>query len=697
MPTVRESLRVSKKPTRRKGITAREAKNEDYVTQTVEQIKSLRYRTFADQKPWLDGEGNIIWSQWRMRAGEVVFSQNFETCMGVVIVLNIGIIMYEANQDAQCYPEFADNFNDCHLRSSSQAWLYILNMLLNGIYTLECATRLYVERSTFFCNKWNLIDSLTLVAGWMASSGMNIGNVAVLRMFRLVRVVRAVRVLVSIPEFYLLITGLYSSIKAIIFGAMMLVSVILFWAVISVELFHPITSRLDFHQCERCANGFSSIFAASLTLFQQIVAGDAWGTISLPLVEAEPWTAAILFWILITISLGVLNLILAVIVERAAEARENDQEAKLKKKQQDRAKSMEELALLCANMDVNNNGMVSFDELLQGYDELPDFQRLMDVMDIKREDMETVFHVLDSDDSQEVSYLEFCQNLGAFFRRDPVIMQSLVKYSVLEVRKILEKDVLDILNEHTNMLRVLVRRDLQGPKATEGTEGTAGAAGAAAGAPAAAVAAVAANVADGGESQLLSTFRTFRNIEAEMQPLLARAEDLAMTAMLSVNEAPRRISRICQRSPVSQVSPSPVMSTSPASPLPVSAHPSHISGISISVASLYPEFSLSNGSPSIGRDHQHDRLKSEVSEAEIIEVELFDDFDGDLESGSSEPVELDQQFAELSLKFKERIHDAERLQERCQRMLQLMEQSHMGLSSAQRKRASLARMKLHKL
>lgn len=77
---------------------------------------------------------------------------------------------------------------------------------------------------------------------------------------------------------------------------MMLVSVILFWAVISVELFHPITSRLDFHQCERCANGFSSIFAASLTLFQQIVAGDAWGTISLPLVEAEPWTAAILFW-----------------------------------------------------------------------------------------------------------------------------------------------------------------------------------------------------------------------------------------------------------------------------------------------------------------------------------------------------------------------------------------------------------------
>ena len=37
-----------------------------------------------------------------------------------------------------------------------------------------------------------------------------------------------------------------------------------------------------------------------------------------------------------------LNLILAVIVERAAEARNNDYEAKIKRKHEDRAKSMED-------------------------------------------------------------------------------------------------------------------------------------------------------------------------------------------------------------------------------------------------------------------------------------------------------------------------------------------------------------------
>lgn len=245
----KKNMKVKKAKSR----TSRAAQNEGYVNQTVEQFKSLRYPAFVDQKPWLDADGNMVWSQWRMKAGELVFSQSFETAMGLVILFNMGIIMYEADQDALCFPTYYKDLGECPFRSNSFLWLYILNILLNVVYTLECGIRLYVERGAFFCNKWNLIDLLTLIAGWTASLGQdlaNIGEFAVLRMFRLVRVVRAVRVLVSIPEFYLLITGLSSSIKAIIFGSMMLVSVIIFWAVISVELLHPITSRLEFHQCD---------------------------------------------------------------------------------------------------------------------------------------------------------------------------------------------------------------------------------------------------------------------------------------------------------------------------------------------------------------------------------------------------------------------------------------------------------------
>ena len=143
-------------------------------------------------------------------------------------------------------------------------------------------------------------------------------------------------------------------------------------------------------------------------------------------------------------------------MERAAEARENDHEAKIKRKQDERARSMEDLASLCASMDVNNNGLISLEEMLKGYDEVEEFKKLMEVMDLKRDDMAMVFNVLDSESTQEVPYLEFCQHLGSFFKRDPVIMHSLVKYSVMELRKVVEQDVVRLLQEQSEMLKSLL-------------------------------------------------------------------------------------------------------------------------------------------------------------------------------------------------------------------------------------------------
>ena len=86
---------------------------------------------------------------------------------------------------------------------------------------------------------------------------------------------------------------------------------VLFDSASKVELLHPIASRLTFGTCARCPHSFDSIFSASVTLFQQIVAGDNWGQISIPVLEEQPWTAILMLSILITISLGMLNLILA--------------------------------------------------------------------------------------------------------------------------------------------------------------------------------------------------------------------------------------------------------------------------------------------------------------------------------------------------------------------------------------------------
>ena len=63
--------------------------------------------------------------------------------------------------------------------------------------------------------------------------------------------------------------------------------------------------------------------------------GDSWGLVSVPVIEKRPEYTIIFICIVVSVSLGVMNLILAVIVESAAEARESDlaQKHKTQKKE----------------------------------------------------------------------------------------------------------------------------------------------------------------------------------------------------------------------------------------------------------------------------------------------------------------------------------------------------------------------------
>jgi len=438
---------------KKKQVVEMDGSKKAHIDNTLRELQNLRHG-LAAKKPWLDEAGNQIWSPSRIRTAQLLFSHNFEIFIGLVVLLNFAIILIEADADATCYPHYADKYFECPTRSSSILWLGIVEIAFIVVYVSECMARVYVERARFLCSSWNVVDLTTVLLGCLQLALADTVNLSLLRLSRIARVLKAVRLFISVPELYMLIGGLYSSLKAIIFGAIMLIVMILVWAVVSVEMLHPIASVIDFPgTCERCSRGFADIFSASVTIFQQIVAGDSWGAISIPLVERAPGTAILLFAIMLTISVGLMNLILAVIVERAAEARENDHAKKVQQKEAERSRSMEDLVLLCAGMDINANGMISYQELLKGYDRVNDFQKLMDVMDITRNDLESIFYVLDEDGSGEVSYLEFCSSLGTFFKREPIIMHSLVRYSVMEIRKILRQEVLSILDQHTEMLQ----------------------------------------------------------------------------------------------------------------------------------------------------------------------------------------------------------------------------------------------------
>ena len=74
------------------------------------------------------------------------------------------------------------------------------------------------------------------------------------------------RLVISVPELYILLSGLTTSFKPILFGSMMLISVILVWSIIVVELLHPITSATLGGELMGAVSGASTKLIRSVAL-----------------------------------------------------------------------------------------------------------------------------------------------------------------------------------------------------------------------------------------------------------------------------------------------------------------------------------------------------------------------------------------------------------------------------------------------
>merc|ERR1719221_695047 len=100
-----------------------------------------------------------------------------------------------------------------------------------------------------------------------------------------------------------------------------------------------------------------------------------------------------------------MNLVLAVIVDFAVDAREDDTKMKVMMQDKLRADAKKQLNELCKELDEDNNRTLTQEEFMQAFDS-PGFQEVMVLLGIDREDLTCVFRIMDKDCSGDVSYSE---------------------------------------------------------------------------------------------------------------------------------------------------------------------------------------------------------------------------------------------------------------------------------------------------
>lgn len=201
-----------------------------------------------------------------------------------------------------------------------------------------------------------------------------------------------------------------------------------------VELVNPLVHELAdqgvWLDCDYCPRVFSSVMNANLTLFRTIVAGDGWGEHAMPVIEAHPWTALIFVGAHLTLVFGVMNLVVAVVVDTFAEQREKNVQDRAQEIDADEEEDQEMLRKMFDQIDRDRDGALSLEEVVNGARQVPEFRSRLRVMDIDEQDLQQLFHMLDADGSEGVEPEEFIQALSRWLRESKTATRF-VKYNMM--------------------------------------------------------------------------------------------------------------------------------------------------------------------------------------------------------------------------------------------------------------------------
>lgn len=371
-----------------------------------------------------------------------------ENSMTAVILANFLVIILETDMIAA--------------HQDPALWMEVAGWIVLSSFVIELSARVYTEREGFWTDRWNICDVIIVTTDAVFSlTAVVFGSffpVSILRIFRLCKIARVSRVMRVFPELRLMMAGMIGAMSAIMWGAMLLAIGLLVWSIIAVQFIHPLNQELAeqgvYGDCERCGKAFQDVMSSCLTLFQQIVAGDSWGQVTIPIIDHYPASALYFGAVFLSVGMAILNLMLAVCVDVATQARqglkaEMDQEKMLS--QQDMAGK---LIQICREMDSDNSGELTKQELVEGFDNSEEFRATLLDLDIAREDLEIVWIILDSDKSGDVSYTEFIAQLLGMKSSDSQFMLAYIKYYITIIREKMGEQMEDLKKDVATEIRM---------------------------------------------------------------------------------------------------------------------------------------------------------------------------------------------------------------------------------------------------
>ncbi|CAE7774492.1 Catsper1 [Symbiodinium sp. CCMP2592] len=360
------------------------------------------------------------WTEFQRKAAKIANSSWFEllgakpvVCFfvqyasGFVIMLNLATIGVEAELSLERGEEFG-----------AESWPYLVERLFLAVYFVEAVVRALASGWSACRDGWFLMDAslvciglltLLVVPSFGASELQSVEKLLIVRGLRLLRLLRALRMVSHFKIMWRLVHGLLTSAETILAVTLLLLVCLFVAACVAVEVIAKDEDLRKYDQLTMFVidEYFSSLLVAVMTLMQ-FVTMDSLATIYFPLIEARPYLVLFFLPLLIFISIGLMNLVTAALVENAMKHHaEQEEEHKLQLKAKVR-EAMPTLVRIFQTLDKDNSGNVTQEELRHvPVDVLP--PKVLQA--VCADSWEELFEYLDVDGTGTLSQAEFVEGL----------------------------------------------------------------------------------------------------------------------------------------------------------------------------------------------------------------------------------------------------------------------------------------------
>eukprot|EP00930_Biecheleria_cincta_P065970 TRINITY_DN5190_c0_g1_i1.p1 TRINITY_DN5190_c0_g1~~TRINITY_DN5190_c0_g1_i1.p1 ORF type:complete len:714 (-),score=110.34 TRINITY_DN5190_c0_g1_i1:287-2428(-) len=320
-------------------------------------------------------------------------------------------------------------------------WMEVCSCACLAFYTIEFGLAVFANGTAVLQQKVIFLDVFVLLIGYLdvmlavsgASDWSQIGVLKILRVLRMMRLLRMARNSPALKELRRLAMMLGGCLRILLWSSVFLFIVQTLWGIIAVECLQPIMSELIdeglWPDCHLCHTAFSSVMRANLTLFKTIIAGDSWGLLAEPIIVRYPWCSLIFTGSFLSLAFGVMNLVVAVVVDTAAEQRQKDIMSVAQDLEDEQEGDLQFLTEIFKQIDEDASGELELHELIKGAEEVPEFQSRLRVMDIDKNDLVQLFSMLDADGGGSISPEEFKVALNRWLY-DSKTATRFVKYNV---------------------------------------------------------------------------------------------------------------------------------------------------------------------------------------------------------------------------------------------------------------------------